>query len=80
MYEEHAPPLSVRTRAPFGHCEEREARRGNLYQTRNAPFHVGLIAVLPAKPSRVQEQRFVKTFIQKQVIKVLTFRKSHDIL
>jgi hypothetical protein len=38
----------VYKRIAASHCEEREARRGNLYQTRNAPFYT--VARSPVSP------------------------------
>jgi hypothetical protein len=48
-------------RVATGHCEEREARRGNLYKTRNAPFYIKIassdaLRVLLAMTRRVYEQ------------------------
>jgi hypothetical protein len=35
-----------------GHCEERDARRGNLCKTRNAPFYIEIAASDASRPPR----------------------------
>jgi hypothetical protein len=47
------------TRSPQGHCEEREARRGNLYRTRNAPFYTEIAA--PDVWGKLFEKSFPQT-------------------
>jgi hypothetical protein len=37
-YEERKRPASTERERPAGHCEERKARRGNLYRTQKRPM------------------------------------------